>query len=151
MRAADDIDRPRLRFAPSPTGALHIGGARTALYNWLAARHADGELVLRIEDTDRERSTEENVAQILDALSWLELDWDGEPVSQVSRSESHEVALAGCWSPERPTATRPPPRRSRPGRPSTAPIAAIAARPSPTRERRCACGCRTTARPWSRT
>src|SRR6185312_2338902 len=82
----------RLRFAPSPTGALHIGGARTALYNWLAARHSGGELVLRIEDTDRERSTEENVKQILDALEWLELDWDGEPVSQVSRTESHEAA-----------------------------------------------------------
>jgi glutamyl-tRNA synthetase len=84
----------RLRFAPSPTGALHIGGARTALYNWLAARHGDGELVLRIEDTDRERSTAENVEQILDALRWLELDWDGEPVSQVSRTASHEAALA---------------------------------------------------------
>jgi glutamyl-tRNA synthetase len=84
----------RLRFAPSPTGALHIGGARTALYNWLAARHAGGELVLRIEDTDRERSTPENVEQILDALRWLELDWNGEPVSQVSRTASHEAALA---------------------------------------------------------
>jgi glutamyl-tRNA synthetase len=84
---------PRLRFAPSPTGALHIGGARTALYNWLAARHDGGELVLRIEDTDRERSTEENVEQILDALRWLQLDWDGEPVSQISRSASHEAAL----------------------------------------------------------
>jgi glutamyl-tRNA synthetase len=84
----------RLRFAPSPTGALHIGGARTALYNWLAARHEGGELVLRIEDTDRERSTEENVEQILDALRWLELDWDEGPVSQVSRSDRHEAALA---------------------------------------------------------
>ncbi|HXS47740.1 MAG TPA: glutamate--tRNA ligase family protein, partial [Solirubrobacterales bacterium] len=65
-----------MRFAPSPTGALHIGGARTALYNWLAARHEGGSLVLRIEDTDRERSTEENVEQILDAMRWLELDWD---------------------------------------------------------------------------
>ena len=83
----------RLRFAPSPTGALHIGGARTALYNWLAARHDGGELVLRIEDTDRERSTEENVEQILDALAWLELDWDEGPVSQLSRSDSHAVAL----------------------------------------------------------
>jgi glutamyl-tRNA synthetase len=83
----------RLRFAPSPTGALHIGGARTALYNWLAARHDGGELVLRIEDTDRERSTEENVEQILDALSWLELDWDEGPVSQAGRAESHERAL----------------------------------------------------------
>jgi glutamyl-tRNA synthetase len=84
----------RLRFAPSPTGALHIGGARTALYNWLAARHEGGELVLRIEDTDRERSTEENVEQILDALRWLELDWDVGPVSQVSRGDHHEAALA---------------------------------------------------------
>ncbi|HEX6687538.1 MAG TPA: glutamate--tRNA ligase [Solirubrobacterales bacterium] len=82
-----------MRFAPSPTGALHIGGARTALYNWLAARHDNGSLVLRIEDTDRERSTEENVEQILDALRWLELDWDEGPVSQASRSEQHEAAL----------------------------------------------------------
>ena len=72
----------RFRFAPSPTGALHIGGARTALYNWLAARHGGGALVLRIEDTDRERSTAENVEQILDALRWLELDWDEGPISQ---------------------------------------------------------------------
>ena len=84
----------RVRFAPSPTGALHIGGARTALYNWLAARHSDGELVLRIEDTDRERSTPENVEQILDALGWLELDWDEGPVSQAERSDAHEAALA---------------------------------------------------------
>jgi glutamyl-tRNA synthetase len=83
----------RLRFAPSPTGALHIGGARTALYNWLAARHAGGELALRIEDTDRERSTEENVEQILDAMRWLELDWDGEVVSQASRADRHAAAL----------------------------------------------------------
>jgi glutamyl-tRNA synthetase len=84
---------PRLRFAPSPTGALHIGGARTALYNWLAARHSGGELVLRIEDTDRERSTEENVEQILDALRWLGLDWDIGPVSQASRADRHAEAL----------------------------------------------------------
>jgi glutamyl-tRNA synthetase len=83
----------RVRFAPSPTGLLHIGGARTALYNWLAARHDGGELVLRIEDTDRERSTEENVAQILDALEWLELDWDVGPVSQASRADRHAEAL----------------------------------------------------------
>ncbi len=86
-------DNSRLRFAPSPTGALHIGGARTALYNWLAARHDGGELVLRIEDTDRERSTEENVAQILDAMRWLELDWDIGPVSQAGRAEQHAEAL----------------------------------------------------------
>jgi glutamyl-tRNA synthetase len=94
MRPAVPDQLPqRLRFAPSPTGALHIGGARTALYNWLAARHGGGELVLRIEDTDRERSTEENVAQILDAMEWLELDWDIGPVSQASRAERHAEAL----------------------------------------------------------
>jgi len=82
-----------LRFAPSPTGALHIGGARTALYNWLAARHEGGSLVLRIEDTDRERSTPANVEQILDAMRWLELDWDEGPVSQAARADRHEVAL----------------------------------------------------------
>jgi glutamyl-tRNA synthetase len=84
----------RLRFAPSPTGALHIGGARTALYNWLAVRHGGGELVLRIEDTDRERSTEENVAQILDAMEWLQLDYDEGPVSQAGRADSHAEALS---------------------------------------------------------
>jgi glutamyl-tRNA synthetase len=83
----------RLRFAPSPTGALHIGGARTALFNWLLARHTKGALVLRIEDTDRERSTPENVAQILDALRWLELDWDEGPILQTERSERHREAL----------------------------------------------------------
>jgi glutamyl-tRNA synthetase len=92
-QAMPDDAPTRLRFAPSPTGALHIGGARTALYNWLAARHEGGSLVLRIEDTDRERSTEENVEQILDALRWLELDWDEGPVSQASRRDRHEAAL----------------------------------------------------------
>ena len=83
----------RVRFAPSPTGALHIGGARTALFNWLLARHYGGELVLRIEDTDRERSTPENIEQILDALRWLELDWDEGPILQTARSERHGEAL----------------------------------------------------------
>jgi glutamyl-tRNA synthetase len=90
----DQSERPmRVRFAPSPTGALHIGGARTALFNWLLARHRGGELVLRIEDTDRERSTPENVEQILDALRWLELDWDEGPILQTERSERHAQAL----------------------------------------------------------
>jgi glutamyl-tRNA synthetase len=83
----------RLRFAPSPTGALHIGGARTALYNWLIARGSGGTMVLRIEDTDRERSTPENVEQILDALRWLELDWDEGPYSQFERSGRHRARL----------------------------------------------------------
>ena len=83
----------RVRFAPSPTGALHIGGARTALFNWLLARHSGGTLVLRVEDTDRERSTAENVAQILDALRWLELDWDEGPILQSERAERHREVL----------------------------------------------------------
>jgi glutamyl-tRNA synthetase len=83
----------RVRFAPSPTGALHIGGARTALFNWLLARHNGGQLVLRIEDTDRERSTPENIEQILDALAWLALDWDEGPILQTARSERHREAL----------------------------------------------------------
>jgi glutamyl-tRNA synthetase len=86
----------KVRFAPSPTGALHIGGARTALYNWLLARgpaHGEGEMLLRIEDTDRERSTPENVEQIFDALRWLELDWDGDPVFQSQRADRHREAL----------------------------------------------------------
>src|SRR5947208_9875956 len=83
----------RVRFAPSPTGALHIGGARTALFNWLLARHCGGELVLRIEDTDRERSTPENVEQILDALRWLELDWNEGPIFQSQRGERHAEVL----------------------------------------------------------
>ena len=84
----------RVRFAPSPTGALHIGGARTALYNWLMARGNAGTLVLRIEDTDRERSTPENVEQILDALAWLGLDYDEGPISQISRTERHQEPAA---------------------------------------------------------
>jgi len=83
----------KVRFAPSPTGALHIGGARTALFNWLLARHADGTLLLRIEDTDRSRSTPENIEQILDALRWLEIDWDEGPVMQTSLTDRHQQAL----------------------------------------------------------
>jgi glutamyl-tRNA synthetase len=81
------------RFAPSPTGYLHIGGARTALFSWLYARHHRGRFLLRIEDTDRARSSSAAVAAILDSLRWLELDWDGEPISQASRAARHvEVA-----------------------------------------------------------
>src|SRR6478736_6371827 len=85
----------KVRFAPSPTGALHVGGARTALFNWLLARGpANGTLLLRIEDTDRERSTPENVEQIYDALRWLELDWDEGPYSQAERRDRHEAEIA---------------------------------------------------------
>ena len=83
------------RFAPSPTGFLHIGGARTALFNWLYARGRGGKMLLRIEDTDRERSTEAAIAAILDGLKWLELDWDGDVIYQYGRATRHrEVAQA---------------------------------------------------------
>ena len=81
------------RFAPSPTGYLHIGGARTALFNWLYARTKGGKMLLRIEDTDRARSTEGAILAIFDGLKWLGLDWDGEPVYQLARARRHrEVA-----------------------------------------------------------
>ena len=81
--------KPVLRFAPSPTGMLHIGGARTALFNWLYARHTGGKFLLRIEDTDRERSTPEAVGAILNGLQWLGLNWDGDPVYQFARAGRH--------------------------------------------------------------
>src|SRR5437899_3451800 len=80
----------RVRFAPSPTGYLHVGGARTALFNWLYARHTGGEFLLRIEDTDRARSTDEHTRVILDGLTWLGLDWDEEPVFQGARVKRHQ-------------------------------------------------------------
>jgi len=83
------------RFAPSPTGFLHIGGARTALYNWLLARANGGKFLLRVEDTDKKRSTQEAIDAIIAGMRWLELDWDGEAVSQASRADRHkEVAEA---------------------------------------------------------
>jgi glutamyl-tRNA synthetase len=85
-------DEVRVRMAPSPTGFLHIGTARTALYNWLYARHHGGTFILRIEDTDRERSTEEAVRVILDGLGWLGLDWDEGPVFQSARAELYRRA-----------------------------------------------------------
>ena len=81
------------RFAPSPTGFLHIGGARTALFNWLYARRHDGRFLLRIEDTDRARSTEAAKQAILDGLEWLGLEWDGEPVYQSARAERHAAVV----------------------------------------------------------
>ena len=81
----------RVRFAPSPTGFLHIGGARTALFNWLFARHNGGEFLLRIEDTDRARSTAEAIEAIIEGLRWLGLDWDGEIVRQSERAERHHA------------------------------------------------------------
>ncbi len=83
------------RFAPSPTGFLHIGGARTALFNFLYARHTGGAFRLRIEDTDRKRSTEEAKAAIIDGLAWLGIEWDGDIVSQSARAERHAEAARG--------------------------------------------------------
>jgi glutamyl-tRNA synthetase len=82
---------PRVRFAPSPTGYLHVGGARTALFNWLFARHTGGTLVLRIEDTDRERSTEAHTRVILDGLSWLGIRWDEGPFFQGEYGAKHQA------------------------------------------------------------
>src|SRR5260221_14339291 len=105
-----------VRFAPSPTGFLHIGGARTALFNWLFARHHGGIFRLRIEDTDRLRSTQEAVAAIIDGLSWLGLQWDGDIVHQAAGAArhaeiAHQLLPAGpaypCYcSPAQPAARR---------------------------------------------
>ncbi len=94
--AAKDVSpAPVVRFAPSPTGFLHIGGARTALFNWLYAKANDGQFLLRIEDTDRKRNNPEAVAAIYDGLKWLGLDWDGDAVSQYARADRHvEIAEA---------------------------------------------------------
>src|SRR5690606_37492537 len=104
------------RFAPSPTGFLHIGGARTALFNWLYARHCGGKMLLRIEDTDRERSTDAAIDAIIDGLNWLGLTWDDETIFQFSRAARHrevveQLLAAGrayrCYaSPEELTAMR---------------------------------------------
>src|SRR5471030_459104 len=109
------------RFAPSPTGFLHIGGGRTALFNWLYARRHGGKMLLRIEDTDRERSTSAAIAAIIDGLTWLGLTWDGEIVFQYSRADRHrqiaeQLLAAGkayrCYtSPEELTAMREAARR----------------------------------------
>src|SRR4051812_28253304 len=87
-------DSMRVRFAPSPTGALHVGGARAALYNWLLARGNAGTFVLRIEDTDRERSTPENIDQTLDALGGRELDFDEGPSFKRERGDRHKAEIA---------------------------------------------------------
>lgn len=78
------------RFAPSPTGFLHIGGARTALFNWLYAKRHGGRMMLRIEDTDRERSTQAAMDAIIDGMKWLGLDWDGDIIYQFSRAQRHQ-------------------------------------------------------------
>jgi glutamyl-tRNA synthetase len=89
-----EVSSVRVRLAPSPTGTLHIGTARTAVFNWLFAHHQGGSFLLRIEDTDRERSKPEYTRNILDGLRWLGLQWDGEPVIQSARIEVHRQAIA---------------------------------------------------------
>jgi glutamyl-tRNA synthetase len=103
----------RVRFAPAPTGYLHLGSARTALFNWLAARHLGGRFLLRVEDTDVERSRQELVDVIFEALEWLGLDWDEEPVRQSTRFDLHQAAVdrlldagAAYWSDPVPEAER---------------------------------------------
>ena len=83
----------RTRFAPSPTGALHVGGIRTALFSWLYAKHNDGEFILRIEDTDQARSTNEATKIILDGMSWLNLDYDEGPHFQTKRSDRYKEVI----------------------------------------------------------
>src|SRR5271157_3710874 len=85
----------RVRFAPSPTGNLHIGSARTALFNWLYARHNKGKFILRIEDTDKERSKEEFLEEILGSLKWLFMGWDGELVFQSKRFDIYKKYAQG--------------------------------------------------------
>ena len=85
------MKNPRVRFAPSPTGYLHIGGARTALFNWLYAKQNKGQFLLRIEDTDLERSKAEYINQITDALSWLGLNWD--KISSFSQTTSQDMKI----------------------------------------------------------
>src|SRR5258706_15885791 len=98
-----------VRFAPSPTGFLHIGGARTALFNYLYARHFGGAFRLRIEDTDRARSTQEAVAAILDGLAWLGLDHDGEIVMQSERAQRHAEVARQLLAAARPSSSSRPP------------------------------------------
>src|SRR5579883_2714237 len=100
------------RFAPSPTGYLHIGGARTALFNWLFAKHHSGKYLLRIEDTDRARSTQPAIEAILDGLSWLGLDWDGEVTYQFERAARHAEVARQMLPRARPTIATPRPRSS---------------------------------------
>ncbi|MEM8749247.1 MAG: glutamate--tRNA ligase [Pseudomonadota bacterium] len=91
--AASETSTVVTRFAPSPTGFLHIGGARTALFNWLYAKAQGGKMLLRIEDTDRARSSPEAVDALLDGLSWLGIDWDGDPISQFARADRHRAVV----------------------------------------------------------
>ena len=98
----------RTRFAPSPTGMLHIGGARTALFNFLFSRHHDGKFLLRIEDTDRERSTPQATQVILDGLDWLGLSRMNRPYSSPRELNATARSRSRCWRPDTPTAATAP-------------------------------------------
>ncbi len=106
---------PRLRFAPSPTGYLHVGGARAALFNWLVARRTGGAFLLRVEDTDRERNRPELTENILDAMRWLGLDWDGDVVYQADHLDEHAAGRGRCSPRAGPTGAIARQRTSRPG------------------------------------
>src|SRR5271170_4971596 len=90
--------KPRVRFAPSPTGYLHIGGARTALFNWLYARHTGGTFILRIEDTDAARNSQEAVEVILSGLRWLGLDWDEGPIGKTEANKENKESSLPSFS-----------------------------------------------------
>ena len=147
------------RFAPSPTGYLHIGGARTALFNWLYARHTGGKFLLRIEDTDRDRSTPEATAAIFEGLRWLGLDWDGERGQPVrARRPPRRGRPRDAGARHRLSLLRPPSRRSRPTASGPRPRAAAAlplalarrrSRDRPDGPSSSACRARARARPWS--
>ena len=88
-----DVKNPKVRFAPSPTGQLHLGSARTALFNYLFAKHTNGQFYMRIEDTDIERSKQKYVDQICASMRWLGLDWDGEPLFQSTRLDVYHTVI----------------------------------------------------------
>ena len=86
------------RFAPSPTGLLHVGGARTAIFNWLLARNAGAKFLLRIEDTDEKRSSQESLEQILSSMEWLNIKWDDEPIFQSKQQKRHKDVAINYWN-----------------------------------------------------
>ena len=122
-REREERDDVRVRFCPSPTGTPHVGLIRTALFNWAYARHTGGAFVFRLEDTDAERDSEESYLALLDALSWLGLNYDegpdiGGPYAPYRQSERGEIyrdVVRGCWTRARHTRRSRRPRRSRPG------------------------------------
>ena len=91
MNSSQDLKSIRVRFAPSPTGYLHIGGARTALFNWLFARKNNGQFLLRIEDTDKKRSSQEMVDEIVNSLKWMDLNWDEDVFYQSTRMDVYRA------------------------------------------------------------